>query len=304
MGGQGGRPRVADLRRGRARRPLRGVLRRHGRRRRRGPAGPAPGPDAEVTLRLTLAEAAFGVDAVARRPAPRRPARTADATGAAPGTTRRRATDCQGHRRGAPGAPVDPRPDGHGVAVPAVPRARGRRSPRRARRAAARGARRPRSTLTVDVPAGVEDGSTMRLGGRGRRGVPRRAERDAVRAPRRRARRALRAARRRPAHVASVSLAQAALGRDRRDRDARGRRDDRGRARDPARHGRRGCASAASRTFAGAGAATCSSTSQVAVPTELDEESESMLRSLASPPRRGGRRAAHAGLFSRLRSRR
>ncbi|HLK44491.1 MAG TPA: J domain-containing protein, partial [Acidimicrobiales bacterium] len=62
---------------------------------RRGPSGPAPGPDAEVSLRLTLAEAAFGVT---RTLDVRLPVACADcgASGAAPGTSASACDACQG----------------------------------------------------------------------------------------------------------------------------------------------------------------------------------------------------------------
>ena len=69
------------------------------------------------------------------------------------------------HRPGAPGPPVDPRPDGHRRAVPALRRRRpGHRDA--VPRLPGRGPHDRGATYTVDVPAGVDTGSTLRLTGR------------------------------------------------------------------------------------------------------------------------------------------
>ena len=239
-----GRAGVADLRRGRASATCsrRSSARWAGRA--RGPAGPAPDP----TPRSRCASRS------PRRPSARSgPWRSASqsrceacgATGAAPGTVAATLRGLPGHRRAAPGPPVDPRPDGDGARRARAARARARRSPRRARPAAARAARRrPRRSSSTCPPASR---TARRCGSRaaGPRGSA------AARTARCYVHLGVEHDARFERHgddlhtVATVSIAQATLGATVDDRDARGRRADRGRARDPARRGASGCASAA-----------------------------------------------------------
>jgi molecular chaperone DnaJ len=267
---------------------------------RRGPAGQGPGPDAEVSLRLTLSEAAFGAE---RSFEVRLPVACAacGATGASPGTSAVRCEDCQGTgelrrvRQSILGQMVTaspcPRCQGTGATIASpCPTCRGE------------GRTSTASTLTVDVPAGVEDGSTMRLAGRGPAGfrggpngtlfVHLGVEHDA----------------RFERHgddlhtVATVSLAQAALGATVPISTLEGDETvdvDRGtQPGEVLRLRQRGVTH-----LRGRGRGDLLVHVAVAVPSDLDEESESLLRSLAQ--HRGEEVAEpHTGLFSRLRSRR
>ncbi len=130
---------------------------------------PSAGPDAEVVLSLELQEAAFGahkpidVDLPVACP-------DCDASGASPGTHATRCPDCGGSgelrrvRQSILGQMVTstpcPRCQMTGTVVERpCPTCRGEGRVRRS------------ATLTVDVPAGVENGSTMRLAGRGPAGL-------------------------------------------------------------------------------------------------------------------------------------
>ncbi|MGH9089443.1 MAG: DnaJ domain-containing protein, partial [Acidimicrobiales bacterium] len=132
----------------------------HGRRR-----GPQAGADAEVTLLLTFAEAAFGTrkDLSVRIPVT---CTTCGGTGAKPGTEASTCPDCGGTgeirriRQSLLGQVVTssacPRCQGVGETIPhPCPACRGE------------GRRMEDRTLTVEVPAGVEQGSTLRLADRG-----------------------------------------------------------------------------------------------------------------------------------------
>jgi len=267
---------------------------------RRGPAGPAPGPDAEVTLRLTLAEAAFGAQRTieVRLPAA---CEACGATGAAPGTSAEACSDCGGTgelrrvRQSILGQVVSSMPcpacQGTGATI-ATPCAT----------CGGDGRTTTTKSLVVDVPAGVEDGSTMRLAGRGAAGfrgglngtlyVHLGVEHDA----------------RFERHgddlhtVVMVSVAQAALGTTVEAPTLEGDEPiDIERGTQPGtviRLRQRGVTH-----LRGRGRGDLHVHVEVTVPTDLDDESESMLRSLAqhrdeavSPP--------HTGLLSRLRSRR
>ncbi len=127
--------------------------------------GPVPGPDAELVLRLDFREAVFGVQRDVDVQTPVR-CDSCDGTGARAGSAPIRCPECQGsgelrrvrqsilgqvitavpcHRCQGSGETIDdPCPDCRGE---------GRRNEHR--------------TLTVDIPAGVDDGSTLRLAGHG-----------------------------------------------------------------------------------------------------------------------------------------
>lgn len=131
--------------------------------RRRG--GPQPGGDAEVVVNLTLSEAAFGVvrDIEVTLPVA---CESCEGTGAQPGTSVTRCAECQGTgevrrvRNSFLGQMVTSTPcgsclgTGEIIANPCTTcRGEGRHNASR--------------TLNLEIPAGIEDGSTMRLVGRG-----------------------------------------------------------------------------------------------------------------------------------------
>lgn len=132
-------------------------------------SGPQPGPDAQVGLRISLLEAAFGVQ---REVSVTLPVACSDCrgTGAGEGTSPSTCSDCQGAgqvravRNSVFGQMVTTqacrRCGGFGTIVEkpcASCRGEGRRNESK--------------VLTVDIPAGVEDGSTMRLMDRGPAGA-------------------------------------------------------------------------------------------------------------------------------------
>ena len=127
--------------------------------------GPAPGPDAELVVEMKFREAVFGVQ---REVAVTIPVHcdTCEGSGAQPGTSVTRCSECQGAgelrriRQSILGQVVTAVPcqpcqgTGQSVASPCTDcRGEGRHN-------------QPR-TLTVDIPAGVDDGSTLRLAGHG-----------------------------------------------------------------------------------------------------------------------------------------
>jgi molecular chaperone DnaJ len=134
----------------------------------RGPSGPPRGNDVEVTIDLEFDQAVFG----AQMPVEVRsavPCDDCEATGAAPGTTASTCADCGGAgqvrrvRQSLLGQMVTtaacPRCGGLGqVVADPCPTCRGE------------GRRTLAHTLTVDVPAGIDDGQTLRLPGRGAAG--------------------------------------------------------------------------------------------------------------------------------------
>jgi len=134
-----------------------------------GRRGPAAGADAEVSLALEFAEAAFGVrkELTVRLPVG---CATCSGTGARPGTTPVTCPDCQGTgeirriRQSLLGQVVTSvacsRCQGRGETIPSPCgdcRGDGRRMEDR--------------TFVVEVPPGVEDGSTLRLADRGPAGT-------------------------------------------------------------------------------------------------------------------------------------
>ncbi|MGH9306175.1 MAG: molecular chaperone DnaJ [Acidimicrobiales bacterium] len=131
----------------------------------RGRSGPPPGSDAEVTLTLSFSEAVFG----AKRDVDLRlavPCDTCGASGAGEGTHAGTCPQCQGTgelrrvRQSILGQMVTASPCGRCGGMGQIiehpcPRCRGE------------GRRTEERTYTVDVPAGVDTGTTLRLNGRG-----------------------------------------------------------------------------------------------------------------------------------------
>lgn len=258
------------------------------------------GPDAEVALSLQLHEAAFGVHKTIDVDLPVA-CEACGASGAAPGTHATTCPDCQGS-----GELHRVRQSILGQMVTASPCARCQMTGRVVQHPCptCRGEGRVRKTtsLTVDVPAGVEDGSTMRIAGRGPAGlrgghpgtlyVHLRVESDS----------------RFERHgddlltVVAVSPQQAALGTTLVVPTLEGDEElELERGTQPGavlRLRQRGVTH-----LRGRGRGDLVVRVDVAVPTELDETEEALLRQLAehrgevvAPP--------HSGLFSRLRSRR
>ncbi len=127
--------------------------------------GPMPGPDAEMVLRLSFREAVFGV---ARQVDVETPVHcdTCEGSGAKPGTAATRCPECEGA-----GELRRMRQSILGQVITAVPcpRCQGTGQYIESPCADCRGEGRrnePR-TLTVDIPAGVDEGSTLRLAGHG-----------------------------------------------------------------------------------------------------------------------------------------
>jgi len=132
---------------------------------RRGPTGPVRGPDAEVSIELTLTEAAFGkthtIDA--RLPIP---CTRCDGSGCEPGTHPTRCDVCGGTgevrhvRRSILGQIVTASPCG-------VCEGSGRRILTQCRDCRGDGRVYASRTIDVEVPAGVDDDQRLRLAGRG-----------------------------------------------------------------------------------------------------------------------------------------
>ncbi len=134
----------------------------------RGQAGPPRGPDMEVTLDLDFRSAVFGASKEIRVRVPV-PCSTCDATGARPGTSAVTCEMCSGVgevrqvRQSILGQMVTSRPcprcGGMGQEIrDPCPDCRGE------------GRRNEEKAYTVDIPAGVDDGNTLQLGGRGAAG--------------------------------------------------------------------------------------------------------------------------------------
>jgi len=129
------------------------------------PRGPQQGSDAEVTLRLEFAEAVFGAE---KELSVRLPVVCEDCggSGATPGTQPVACTDCQGT-----GEIRRLRNSLLGQVVTAVGCARcqgtGEVIADACRTCRGEGRRMEDRDFTVEVPAGVDDGSTLRLAGRG-----------------------------------------------------------------------------------------------------------------------------------------
>jgi molecular chaperone DnaJ len=136
---------------------------------RRGPAGPPRGGDLEVSVELTFEQAVFGT---AHELDVRLPVRceACDGGGAAPGTAPSTCPDCQGSgelrrvRQSLLGQMMTTSPCGRcgstgQVVSSPCPTCRGE------------GRRTEQRTYTVDVPAGVDQGTTLRLTGKGAAGM-------------------------------------------------------------------------------------------------------------------------------------
>ena len=133
-----------------------------------GQAGPPRGADMEVTVDLDFRSAVFGTSKEIRVRVPV-PCETCDATGAKPGTSPVTCSTCGGAgevrqvRQSILGQMVTSRPcptcggTGQEITSP-CPDCRGE------------GRRTEEKAYTVDVPAGVDDGNTLQLGGRGAAG--------------------------------------------------------------------------------------------------------------------------------------
>jgi molecular chaperone DnaJ len=130
-----------------------------------GRRGPMPGSDAETALRLTFAEAVFGAEKeiTVRLPVG---CDVCGGTGAAPGTQPVTCPDCQGA-----GETRRIRQSLLGQVVTSVACGRcqglGELTPTPCESCRGEGRRMEQRTFTVEVPAGVEDGSTLRLADRG-----------------------------------------------------------------------------------------------------------------------------------------
>ena len=128
--------------------------------------GPVPGPDAEMMVELTFREAVFGVQRQVDVTIPVH-CDTCEGTGAEPGTSVSRCPECQGAgelrrvRQSILGQVVTAVPCNRCQGTGPVDRVAVRST------AGAKGAVTSPRTLTVDIPAGVDDGSTLRLAGHG-----------------------------------------------------------------------------------------------------------------------------------------
>lgn len=135
---------------------------------RRGRAGPQRGADLETTLDLEFSEAAFGVAKDVRIRAGV-VCTTCAGTGAAPGTTPVSCQACQGTgelrrvRQSLLGQMVTASPCGRCAGT-------GQQIPTPCADCRGEGRRTEERTYTVDVPAGVDHGNTLRLSGRGMAG--------------------------------------------------------------------------------------------------------------------------------------
>ena len=130
-----------------------------------GRRGPQPGPDAEISVDITLDDAAFGAThEVSVTLAKRCP--TCDGSGCAPGTKPATCLECAGLgdiRR------VRNSILGQMVTSSPCPRCQGSgtRIDDPCKDCRGEGRKNMTSTLTIQIPAGVEDGSTMRLSDQG-----------------------------------------------------------------------------------------------------------------------------------------
>jgi molecular chaperone DnaJ len=124
-----------------------------------------PGPDAEMMVRLTFREAVFGVQREVEVETPVH-CDTCEGSGARPGTSAVRCPECQGA-----GELRRVRQSILGQVITAVPCGRcqgtGQSIDDPCPDCRGEGRRNERRTLNVDIPAGVDEGSTLRLAGHG-----------------------------------------------------------------------------------------------------------------------------------------
>ena len=127
--------------------------------------GPQPGPDAEMVLRLSFREAVFGVQREVDVQTPVR-CDTCEGSGSRPGSSAVRCPDCQGA-----GELRRVRQSILGQVITAVPCPRcqgtGQFIETPCADCGGEGRRNESRTLTVDIPGGVDEGSTLRLAGHG-----------------------------------------------------------------------------------------------------------------------------------------
>jgi molecular chaperone DnaJ len=127
--------------------------------------GPAPGPDAELSLRLSFREAVFGTQRDVEVNTPVH-CDTCEGTGAEPDTVPTRCPEC-----GGTGELRRVRQSILGQMITALPCNRcagtGEFIEHPCADCRGEGRRREGRTLNVEVPAGVDDGSTLRLAGHG-----------------------------------------------------------------------------------------------------------------------------------------
>ena len=130
-----------------------------------GRGGPPRGQDAETTLQLDLAEAAFGLTTTVDLQIPG-PCDRCDGSGGEPGTHPEACTDCGGS-----GEVRQIRKSILGQLVTAAPCIRcqgtGRVIPNPCTQCHGDGRMRTRQEIEVEVPAGIDDGQRLRLPGRG-----------------------------------------------------------------------------------------------------------------------------------------
>ena len=127
--------------------------------------GPQPGPDAELALDITLDEAAFGATREITATLAQR-CSTCDGSGCAPGTSPITCVECAGL-----GEVRRVRNSILGQMVTSMPCTRcngtGSRIESPCSTCHGEGRRNESTTFTIQIPAGVQDGSTMRLSDRG-----------------------------------------------------------------------------------------------------------------------------------------
>ena len=274
------------VRRRRPRRPLRGVLRRRRQPVRqgggRGPAGPPRGQTSRSSPTSRSSRPCSAPDPVTC--APRSRCDDCNGIGRRQGHQARHLQRVQRSRPGAAGAPEPARADGH------------RRPCRRCggmgqvitspcATCSGDGRIVTDKTYQVDVPAGVDSGSTLRLTGRGAAGPRGGSAGDLYVHLRVAAARALRARRPRPRHRRADLDRPGGARHLVHARDARRRRGHRRPRRARSRAGSSCCASGVSRACRDAAAATCACVVRVDVPTKLTDPEAELLHRVRRGPR-------------------